>query len=581
MPKTNPPSLASRASLHGGLAFEFDFPSASLEVLAGKMPALMALATTEGALIFSNGHFELLDGAGDTVESDTEAGLFPAPLRLSLTKQANPHDTVFMQALRYLDGSEHIYEIHRFKVPAVEEGRTELICTLGVCQTSPTNTSPPQFDPLTGLANRAQLYEQLRRAIDYGRAHRECVTVMMLNIDRFKNINDSLGVGAGDDVLIQISEILRNVLRDNDTVARLGSDEFILLLDKVDNPHHITKIADKILKAIGQPLNICGHEITCTASLGVSQFPIHGDSIDLLLKHADEAMARAKSEGKNRYKIYTAQMSERTVDALLMENDLRRALEQDEFILFYQPQVHLRTGKIIGLEALIRWQHKTKGVISPLDFIPLAEETGLIEEVGAWVLTHACERFHHWLKHGLSLGKVAVNLSARQFRQAHFAETVVEALNKSKLPPQYLELEITESLTMQDTDEVLQTLGYLNKLGLSIAIDDFGTGYSSLSYLKKFPVNKLKIDRTFIHDVGSELDDGAIAKSIIDLAHNMSMLVVAEGVERLGQSRWLYDQGCDQVQGYYFCKPLSENELLKLLYSEKIFRDSNGDCFIV
>lgn len=274
-------------------------------------------------------------------------------------------------------------------------------------------------------------------------------------------------------------------------------------------------------------------------------------------------------------------MSERTVDALLMENDLRRALEQDEFILFYQPQVHLRTGKIIGLEALIRWQHKTKGVISPLDFIPLAEETGLIEEVGAWVLAHACERFHHWLKQGLSLGKVAVNLSARQFRQAHFAETVVEALNKSKLPPQYLELEITESLTMQDTDEVLQTLGYLNKLGLSIAIDDFGTGYSSLSYLKKFPVNKLKIDRTFIHDVGSELDDGAIAKSIIDLAHNMSMLVVAEGVERLGQSRWLYDQGCDQVQGYYFCKPLSENELLKLLYSEKVFRDSNGDCFIV
>lgn len=580
MPKITPPSLSSRASPHGGLAFEFDFPCASLEVLAGKMPALMALATVDGALIFSNGHFALLDGAGDTVESETEEALFPSPLLQSLARQPTPHEATFTQAFRHIDGSEHIYEMHRFNVPPTE-GRGELICTLGVCQTSPTNSLPPQFDPLTGLANRAQLYEQLRKAIDHGRAHRECVTVMMLNIDRFKNINDSLGVGAGDDVLIQISEILRNILRDNDTVARLGSDEFILLLDKLDNPHHITKLADKILKAIGQPLTICGHEITCTASLGVSQFPIHGDSIDLLLKHADEAMARAKSEGKNRYKIYTAQMSERTVDALLMENDLRRALEQNEFILFYQPQVHLRTGKIIGLEALIRWQHKTKGIISPLDFIPLAEETGLIEEVGAWVLSHACERFNNWLKQGLNLGKVAVNLSARQFRQSHFADTVVEALNKSKLPPQYLELEITESLTMQDTEDVLETLSYLNKLGLSIAIDDFGTGYSSLSYLKKFPVNKLKIDRAFIHDVGSDLDDGAIAKSIIDLAHNMSMLVVAEGVERLGQSRWLYDQGCDQVQGYYFCKPLSENELLKLLYSDKVFRDSNGDCFIV
>lgn len=580
MPKATPPPLSTRASLHGGLAFEFDFPSASLELLAGKMPALIALANMEGKLLFANAHFSLLDTAGDVVEATTESALFPPSLTTALVSLAPQEETCVTLSLRHKDGCEQQYEIHRFLVPPTDT-RGELMCTLGVCQTSQLSTVPPQFDPLTGLANRAQLYDRLRKAIDVGRSERRGVTVMMLNIDRFKNINDSLGVAAGDDVLIQISEILCKLLRDNDTVARLGSDEFILLLDQVENPVHVTKVADKIIAALGQPLTVCGHEITCTASLGVSQFPIHGDSIDLLLKHADEAMARAKIEGKNRYKIYTAQMSERTVDALLMENDLRRAVDQDELILFYQPQVHLRTGKIIGLEALIRWQHGKKGLVSPLDFIPLAEETGLIEEVGAWVLNHACQRFHHWIQQGLNLGKIAVNLSARQFRQPHFAETVVEALNKTKLPPQFLELEITESLTMQDTEEVLDILEYLHKLGLSIAIDDFGTGYSSLAYLKKFPINKLKIDRTFIHDVGAGFDDGAIAKSIIDLAHNMSMLVVAEGVERLGQSRWLHDQGCDQVQGYYFCKPLSENELMKLLYSDKVFRDSNGDCFIV
>lgn len=580
MPKASPPPLASRTTSHGGLALEFDFPRSSLEALAGKMPALIALAHNGGELVFSNAHFALLEAAGDSVSAKTEADLFPSPLLNAISSLDASEDASFILSLRHSDGREQVYEIHRFAVPPAEE-REPMVCTLGVCQTSPMDSPPAQFDPLTGLANRAHLYERLRQALDRARQDRESVTIMMLNIDRFKNINDSLGVAAGDDVLIQVSEVLCRVLRDNDTVARLGSDEFILLLDKVDNPLQVSKVADKIISALSHPITVCGHDITCTASLGVSQFPSHGDSIDLLLKHADEAMGLAKVEGKNRYKIYTSQMSERPIDALLMENDLRRAVDQNELLLFYQPQVHLRTGKIIGLEALIRWQHKEKGLISPLDFIPLAEETGLIEEVGAWVLNHACARFHNWLQQGLNLGKVAVNLSARQFRQPHFADTVVEALNRTKLPPQYLELEITESLTMQDTDEVLETLSYLSNLGLSIAIDDFGTGYSSLAYLKKFPVNKLKIDRTFIHDVGSDYDDGAIAKSIIDLAHNMSMLVVAEGVERLGQSRWLHDQGCDQVQGYYFCKPLSENELMKLLYGEKVFRDSNGDCFIV
>ncbi|WP_054112653.1 putative bifunctional diguanylate cyclase/phosphodiesterase [Marinagarivorans algicola] len=431
-------------------------------------------------------------------------------------------------------------------------------------------------DPLTGLANRALFYDQISKVLTRAQHEDDNFALLLVDIDRFKNINDSLGHDAGDVLLKMVADILSEELRDTDSVARLGGDEFVVVLERVHSVANVEQIATRILQKLALPVSLRGHEITSTASIGICFYPRDGDSIDALLKHADIAMYRAKCAGKNRYEFFLNDMQSSLVDSLLLENELRRAIIQQEMHLHYQPQIDIRTGRIIGLEALVRWQHKERGMISPMDFIPLAEDTGLIGALGEWVLNHACERFQAWLMAGLNFGKIAVNLSAKQFRMERFEQTVVKALTHTHLAPQYLELEITESSAMENAEEAINMLNCLNQLGLSLAIDDFGTGYSSLAYLRRFPINKLKIDRSFVNDINEDGEDAAIAKSIIDLAHNLKLEVLAEGVEQLDQAHWLLARGCMQVQGFYYSKPLSEEQLLDLVNSEKAVRDSLG-----
>ena len=420
-------------------------------------------------------------------------------------------------------------------------------------------------DPLTGLANRSLFYDRMDRSLSRVKRSGDHLALLLVDLDGFKDINENWGRDTGDRFLKFMAGQLRNIIRDTDTVARLSGDQFVIILENVIDSEDIEKIANKLLASLSKPLRVQGKEVLCTASMGISLYPKDGSSTDKLLRQADLAMYSAKVAGKNRLQFYVRAMTDTAVNYLLVENDLRKAIENEELVVYYQPQIDLKTRNIVGLEALVRWQHPERGIISPSDFIPLAEETGLIEPLGEWVLRHSCERFNYWLSEGFDLGKVAVNLSPRIFRKENFEQFVQTVLDETGLPTRYLELEITESSIMENAASTINVLNELNKMGLSLAIDDFGTGYSSLAYLKQFPVDKLKVDRSFISDIDSDENDAAIAKSIIDLGHNMSLKVIAEGVERESQTQWLLDKGCDQVQGYYYSKPLTETELMDMV----------------
>jgi len=565
-----------------------------LDMLLEYIPVLASVVSMKGAVLFASRHHTLLAGVADNLASiQTEADLYPAIVqqRVAALWQSSidvDSEQLWELSAKHKDGSLHHYHMRRFYLQAsavlsegggLEDSTKEatVVYTIGVDVTDHKNAESSLrdhkthinyvtfHDPLTGLANRSLFYDRMHKSISRAKRAKTSLAIMLLDLDRFKNVNDSLGHDAGDAYLKQVARHLLDELRDTDTVARLGGDEFVVVLENVNNSDSIDNIAQKVLECLAQPVSIQGHEIACTASIGISVFPNDGDSIDQLLKHADTAMYRAKAAGKNRYQFYVRAMSDTAVNYLLLENDLRRAIEQNDLCLYYQPQIDLNTGKIIGLEALVRWQHKDRGLVSPIHFIPLAEETGLIEPLGAWVLEHACERFQFWLEQGLNMGKIAVNLSTRQFRQESFEDSVRSILAFTGLPAEYLELEITESSAMENAANTIDMLKCLSEMGLSLAIDDFGTGYSSLAYLQRFPIQKLKIDRSFINDIDSSAQESAIAKSIIDLAHNMSLQVIAEGVERPTQSRWLNERGCDQVQGFYYSKPLSEEQLMTLV----------------
>ncbi len=436
-------------------------------------------------------------------------------------------------------------------------------------------------DPLTGLANRSLFYDRVSKALVRSRHEGEHFALLLVDLDRFKNVNDSLGHDAGDAVLKHVADILADQLREGDSVSRLGGDEFVIIVERIRSISDVEIIANRMLKQLSSPILLHGHQISCTASIGICFYPRDGDSIDQLLKHADAAMYRAKAAGKNRFELFLKDMNASLMGSLIMENELRQSIERGQMQLHYQPQIDLRSGKIIGLEALVRWQHPERGMISPMEFIPLAEETGLIEPLGEWVLRHACERFRFWLMAGINLGRVAVNISAKQFRLRRFEQTVMSVLTETRLAPQYLELEITETSAMENAEEAILMLNCLSKLGLSLAIDDFGTGYSSLTYLQRFPINKLKIDRSFVNDINDTGENCAIAKSIIDLAHNLKLEVLAEGVERSAQSAWLLSKGCNQVQGFYFSKPLSEEHLMALIHSDRALKDLTGVKLII
>jgi len=499
--------------------------------------------------------------------------------------------------IKHKDGALHLYQMRRFTVDLPcksRSGSRKVVITIGsdvtdhkIAETALRDQKSrinymAFHDPLTGLANRSLFYDRMHKSISRAKRGNTSLAILLIDLDRFKNINDSLGHDAGDTFLKMIAERLMEYLRDTDTIARLGGDEFVVVLENIVSADDMENVAQKLLQLLSDPIEVQGHEISATASVGISVYPNDGDTIDQLLKHADAAMYRAKAAGKNRYQFFVKAIGDSAVNYLLLENDLRRAIEQQELMLYYQPQIDLRSGRILGLEALVRWNHRDRGLVSPAHFIPLAEETGLILPLGEWVLSHACERFHAWLMNGLNLGKIGVNLSTRQFRESHFEQTVIRVLTESRLSPQYLELEITESSAMENAAQTIDMLKCLSSMGLSLAIDDFGTGYSSLAYLQKFPIHKLKIDRSFIKDIDTNIQDAAIAKSIIDLAHNMSLQVIAEGVERASQSRWLIDRGCDQVQGFFYSKPLSEDQLMELVNDgEKVVRDVAGVRFVI
>ncbi len=416
-----------------------------------------------------------------------------------------------------------------------------------------------QHDELTGLPNRASFNYSLQHAIRIAARKDTKLAVMFIDLDRFKNINDSLGHDYGDYLLQDISQRIRGVLRDSDIVARLGGDEFVVLIEDWQSMQDLSAVSDKILKAVAKPFILEEQEYDLTTSVGISTFPQHGVSAQELLRHADVAMYRAKEMGKNNYQFYTSLLDFNSVDRLRLESALRRAVNRDELVLHYQPIVNLETGYLVGMEALLRWQHPEQGLLLPGTFMAIAEETGLIVSIGEWVLRTACEQNCKWHEMGYGPLRVSVNLSARQF-QPSLVDMVTRVLEETGLAPQLLELEITESMVMQHPDQAVRMLNELSSMGISFSIDDFGTGYSSLAYLKRFSIDSLKIDRSFISESTLDSDNAAIIRAIIQMAHGLEIRVVAEGVETAEQALFLRDNHCDRSQGYHFSKPLPHDE---------------------
>lgn len=421
------------------------------------------------------------------------------------------------------------------------------------------------YDGVTGLPNRTLFFERLNQVLSRARWHKRLVAVLFLDLDRFKVINDTFGHTTGDLLLKAVAKRLTDTVREGDIIARFGGDEFAITLVDIAKEHDIPDVVKKIIDAMAKPFIHEGREFFITASIGISIYPDDGGEVEVLLQKADIAMYSAKEEGKNTYRIYSPSMNAMALERLRMETQLRRALEQDEFMLYYQPKVDLSTGHIIGIEALLRWLHPERGLIFPKEFVTILEETGLIIPVGEWVFRTACRQTRTWQKEGFLPLRVAVNLSMRQFNQQNLAMIVRRALNESGLEPGYLEIELTENLLMSNVKESMAAIHELTGMGVQFAVDDFGTGYSSLSYLKRFPLRSLKIDRSFIQDVTVHPDDAAIVKAIISMAHSLNLKVVAEGVETKEQLAFLIKFHCDEFQGYYFSPPLTAEDFAELL----------------
>ncbi|WP_051311632.1 sensor domain-containing protein [Zooshikella ganghwensis] len=421
-----------------------------------------------------------------------------------------------------------------------------------------------QFDCLTRLANRSTFQECLHKAVVRGQHWQRKLALLLIDLDRFKNINDTLGHSIGDELLQQVAIRLQQCVRRRDTVARLGGDEFAVILENIYDQNDAALVADKIISGLGQPFELQGRQLFVSASIGITVMDsLHADT-ETMIKQADIAMYRVKDQGKNHYQFYDSNMSALAEYRIHLETSLYRALHEQQLLLHYQPQVDVQTGDIIGLEALIRWQHPQEGIIGPNTFIPLLEETGLIMPVGEWALYSACAQRQQWYQQRNlpPYTSISVNLSVRQLLSGNIVHTVKKVLSVTGLAPQLLDLEITESMLMEDIKFAIQELGHLKKLGVSISMDDFGTGYSSLSYLKKLPIDTVKIDRSFIEDLPNDVDAASIVRAIIGLAHSLGLNVIAEGVENERALAFLKSLGCDYCQGYLFSPPLVADELL-------------------
>ncbi|MEZ5757973.1 MAG: EAL domain-containing protein [Emcibacteraceae bacterium] len=420
-------------------------------------------------------------------------------------------------------------------------------------------------DSLTGLANRNLLSARLEDALKIAKRLDKKVAVMILDLDKFKPVNDLYGHAIGDKLLKVVAERLLYCAREVDTVARLGGDEFAIVLSNIENDKNIITIADRIIHSIQQPAEIDGNIIQIGTSIGVSFYPDDSDTPIELIRMADVALYQAKDDGRRLYRLYDQQMDAETKAQKQLEIDLNKALENDELLLQYQPQFDAKTNKLVGAEALIRWEHPEKGMIPPYSFIPVAEICGLMIPIGQWVLNTACKVAKSWQDQGLPKIRISVNISARQFHSDNFVKTIEDAINHSNLEPCWLELEITEGMVIKNTDNVVMKLEQLKALGVNLSIDDFGTGYSSLAYLKRFPVDQLKIDQSFIRNIHEDPDDAAITDAVIRLGHSLGLKVVGEGVETEKHVEILKEKGCDILQGYYFCRPINQEEFVSFL----------------
>ena len=430
------------------------------------------------------------------------------------------------------------------------------------------------YDNLTGLPNRTLFNDRLAQALLRSGRNEEKLSVLFLDLDDFKLINDTHGHRVGDLLLIEVSRRMNEIIRAEDTLARMGGDEFTAFMQNIRSDKNAILVARKLLSKLQLPYQIEGKSLFITASIGISLFPDHGCSAEVLLKSADAAMYLAKQKGKNHIELFTHSLYSRSSERLALQGDLCRALENNEFVLHYQPRINLQNGNLSGVEALVRWQHPDRGLIQPLTFIPLVEETGLIMELGEWVLRESCRQMQCWHSTGLHIPRVSVNVSPLQFRRQNIVELVKSALNETGLSVQCLELEITESALMDDVNQAINTLKQLQHLGVHISIDDFGTGYSSLSHLRRLPVNALKVDRSFVMNAHVSQEDAQILSAIISMAHSLNLYTVIEGVECEEQQDLLRKQGCHEVQGFYYARPMPAVDIVTLLLEQTLSIDA-------
>ena len=421
------------------------------------------------------------------------------------------------------------------------------------------------FDPLTGLPNRTLLNDRVVYAIRIAYHVQDTVALLILDLDHFKNINDSLGHDIGDKMLVKVASRIQSVVREEDTISRQGGDEFVIILPGTD-ADGAAHVAEKLIEVVSQPYSIQQYELTITPSIGIALYPIDGSDLNTLFQSADAAMYRAKGDGRNCYRFFTSEIQAHSARNLELENALRLALSRNELELYYQPQISMETGRLIGAEALLRWHHPTLGAISPAEFIPIAEESGQIVMIGEWVLRSALMQLKSWIEEGMEPFVMAVNLSSIQFRHPKLVDLILGILDELQLPAEYLELELTEGTTMDDPIRAITLMNELHDHGIRMSIDDFGTGYSSLNYLKQFRVYKLKIDISFIRDITENPEDRAIVNAIISMADSLNLQTIAEGVETAEQLELLRDSGCDEVQGYYFSKPLPSVEFERFVH---------------
>jgi diguanylate cyclase (GGDEF)-like protein len=422
-----------------------------------------------------------------------------------------------------------------------------------------------EHDSLTGLPNRLLLWDRINQAIALAHRHSGKVAVLFLDLDGFKHVNDSLGHSVGDKLLQSVAKRLLSCVRSPDTVSRNGGDEFIIVLQEMEQPNQAAITARRVLNGMAEAHKIGDVALHVTASVGVSVYPDDGPDAETLVKNADTAMYQAKAAGRETFQFFTPEMNVSAVERQSVEEDLRHALEHHEFVLHYQPKVDVKTGATVGAEALIRWNHPTRGLLSPMTFIPVAEETGLILPIGAWVMREACHQAQSWKDAGLSIGNMAVNVSAIQFRDEKFLEDLFSVLRQTGLDPHSLELEVTEGVLMNNAEVAASTLKAVRDIGIRVSVDDFGTGYSSLSYLRRFPLDSLKIDQSFLHRIYVPPDDAIIVSAIIAMGRSIGLTVIAEGVETVEELAFLKANECDEAQGYYFSRPVPAEEFAKLL----------------